>query len=115
MKAALDYFKQSIEEDPTYAGPYSGLADTYAVLGDWQYSEITSKEARPKAKSAAVKALELDDALGEAHNSLAFCFDAFDSDFDSRGEGISARHRSESQLRHRSPLVSMAFERIGPV
>jgi TolB-like protein/DNA-binding winged helix-turn-helix (wHTH) protein/Flp pilus assembly protein TadD len=86
LKVALAYFKQSIDEDPTYAQSYSGLADTYALLGDWQYSEMTSKEALPKAKSAAVKALELDGALGEAHNSLAFCLDAFDWDFDSAGK-----------------------------
>jgi TolB-like protein/DNA-binding winged helix-turn-helix (wHTH) protein/Flp pilus assembly protein TadD len=85
LKVALAYFKQSIDEDPTYAQSYSGLADTYALLGDWQYSEMTSREALPKAKSAAVKALELDGALGEAHNSLAFCLDAFDWDFDSAG------------------------------
>jgi TolB-like protein/DNA-binding winged helix-turn-helix (wHTH) protein/Flp pilus assembly protein TadD len=86
LKVALAYFKQSIDEDPTYAQSYSGLADTYALLGDWQYSEMTSKEALPKAKSAAVKALELDGALGEAHNSLAFCLDAFDWNFDSAGK-----------------------------
>jgi tetratricopeptide (TPR) repeat protein len=86
LKVALAYFKQSIDEDPTYAQSYSGLADTYALLGDWQYSEMTSREALPKAKSAAVKALELDGALGEAHNSLAFCLDAFDWDFDSAGK-----------------------------
>jgi len=53
------------------------LADTYALLGDWQYAVMTPKEALPKAKAAAIKALELDSALGEAHNSLAFCLDGF--------------------------------------
>jgi TolB-like protein/DNA-binding winged helix-turn-helix (wHTH) protein/Flp pilus assembly protein TadD len=86
LKVALAYFKQSIEEDPNYAQSYSGLADAYALLGDWQYAEMTPKEALPKAKSFAVKALELDGMLGEAHNSLAFCLDAFDWDFDSAGK-----------------------------
>jgi TolB-like protein/DNA-binding winged helix-turn-helix (wHTH) protein/Tfp pilus assembly protein PilF len=86
LKVALAYFKQAIDEDPSYAQSYSGLADTYALLGDWQYAEMTSKEALPKAKTAAVKALELDGMLGEAHNTLAFCFDAFDWDFDSAGK-----------------------------
>jgi len=49
------------------------LADTYALLGDWEYAVMTPKEALPKAKAAAIKALELDNTLGEAHNSLAFC------------------------------------------
>jgi TolB-like protein/DNA-binding winged helix-turn-helix (wHTH) protein/Flp pilus assembly protein TadD len=86
LKAALAYFNQAIEEDPKYAQAYSGLADTYALLGDWQYAAMAPNEALPKAKAAAIKALELDSALGEAHNSLAFCLDAFEWDFDSAGK-----------------------------
>jgi TolB-like protein/DNA-binding winged helix-turn-helix (wHTH) protein/Tfp pilus assembly protein PilF len=86
LKVALAYFNQAIDEDPKYAEAYSGLADTYALLGDWQYAAMTPKEALPKAKAAAIKALELDTALGEAHNSFAFCLDAFDWDFDSAGK-----------------------------
>jgi TolB-like protein/Flp pilus assembly protein TadD len=86
LKVALAYFKQAIEEDPKYAQAYSGLADTYALLGDWQYAVMTPKEAFPKAKAAAIKALELDNTLGEAHNSLAFVLDGFDWDFDSAGK-----------------------------
>jgi TolB-like protein/DNA-binding winged helix-turn-helix (wHTH) protein/Flp pilus assembly protein TadD len=85
LKVARAYFNQAIEEDPKYPQAYSGLADTYALLGDWQYAVMTPKEALPKAKAAAMKALELDNALGEAHNSLAFCLDGFDWDFDSAG------------------------------
>src|SRR6202522_3257404 len=86
LKVALAYFKQAIEEDPKYAQAYSGLADTYALLGDWQYAVMTPKEAFPKAKSAAIKSLELDSGLGEAHNSLAVCLDGFDWDFDAAGK-----------------------------
>ncbi len=86
LKVALAYFHQAIDEDPNYAQAYSGLADTYALLGDWQYAVMTPKEALPKAKAVATKALELDNALGEAHNSLAFCLDGFDWDFDSAGK-----------------------------
>jgi TolB-like protein/DNA-binding winged helix-turn-helix (wHTH) protein/Flp pilus assembly protein TadD len=86
LKVALAYFNQAIEEDPKYAAAYSGLADTYALLGDWQYAVIAPKEAFPKAKAAAIKALELDNTLGEAHNSLAFVLDGFDWDFDSAGK-----------------------------
>jgi TolB-like protein/DNA-binding winged helix-turn-helix (wHTH) protein/Flp pilus assembly protein TadD len=86
LKVALAYFKEAIEEDPKYAQAYSGLADTYALLGDWQYAVMTPKEAFPKAKAAAIKALELDSTLGEAHNSLAFVLDGFDWDFDSAGK-----------------------------
>ena len=86
LKVALAYFKQAIEEDPKYAQAYSGLADTYALLGDWQYAVMTPKEAIPQAKAAALKAVELDSALGEAHNSLAFVLDGFDWDLDSGGK-----------------------------
>jgi tetratricopeptide (TPR) repeat protein len=86
LKVALAYFNQAIDEDPAYAQAYSGLSDTYALLGDWQYAVMTPREALPKAKAAAIKALELDSALGEAHNSLAFCLDGFDWNFDSAGK-----------------------------
>jgi TolB-like protein/DNA-binding winged helix-turn-helix (wHTH) protein/Tfp pilus assembly protein PilF len=86
LKVALAYFNQAIEQDPKYAQAYSGLADTYALLGDWQYAVMTPKEALPKAKAAAMKALELDDSLSEAHTSLAFCLDGFDWDFESAGK-----------------------------
>lgn len=86
LKVALAYFNEAIDADPKYAQAYSGLADTYALLGDWQYAVMTPKEAFPKAKAAAVKALELDSTLGEAHNSLAFCLDGFDWDLDSAGK-----------------------------
>jgi tetratricopeptide (TPR) repeat protein len=82
LKVALAYFNQAIEEEPGYAQAYSGLADTYALLGDWQYAVMTPKEALPKAKAAALKALELDDNLSEAHTSLAFCLEGFDWNWD---------------------------------
>jgi len=81
LKNAVDYFNQAIAKDPNYAAAYSGLADTYALLGDWQYSVMPAKEAMPRALSAARKAVELDDNLGEAHASLAFCLEGFDWDF----------------------------------
>jgi TolB-like protein/DNA-binding winged helix-turn-helix (wHTH) protein/Tfp pilus assembly protein PilF len=86
LKAALAYFRQATEEDPNYAKAYSGLADTYALLGDWQYAVMTPKEAFPEAKAAAIHALELDNTLGEAHNSLAFVLDGFDWDLDAGGK-----------------------------
>jgi len=86
LKVALAYFNQAVDEDPKNAQAYSGLADTYALLGDWQYAVMTPKEALPKAKAAAIQALELDSALGEAHNSLAFVLDGFDWDLDAGGK-----------------------------
>jgi tetratricopeptide (TPR) repeat protein len=86
LKVGLAYFNQAVEEDPNYAQAYSGLADTFALLGDWQYAVMTPTQANPKAKAAALKAVELDKTLGEAHNSLAFVLDGFDWDLDSGGK-----------------------------
>ena len=83
LRKAIAYFNQAIEKDPTYAQAYTGLADSYALLGDWEYGGMAPKEAFPKAKAAATKALELDDTLGEAHTSLAFCLDLYDWNWDS--------------------------------
>jgi eukaryotic-like serine/threonine-protein kinase len=69
MTKSIEYFEQAIEKDPSYALAYVGLADSYITLGEWQHLSI--KEALPKAKEAALKALEIDDSLGEAHCSLA--------------------------------------------
>ena len=81
LKKAVDYFNQAIEMDPVYAKAYSGLADSYALMGDWEYGVLAPAEAFPKAKAAATKALELDNTLGEAHTSLAFVLDLFDWDW----------------------------------
>ena len=80
FRKASEYFNQAIARDPTYAPAYSGLADTYALMGDWEYGVLAPLDALPRAKAAAIKAIALDDALGEAHTSLAFLLDAFDWD-----------------------------------
>jgi TolB-like protein/Flp pilus assembly protein TadD len=81
LKRAVDYFNQAIEKDPNYAQAYAGLADSYALMGDWEYGVLPPAEAFPKAKAAAAKALTLDNTLGEAHTSLAFVLDLFDWDW----------------------------------
>jgi len=83
LKKAIDYFSLAIEKDPNYAEAYTGLADAYALSGDWEYAILSPQEASPKAKAAATKALALDDSLGEAHTSLAFAMDQYDWDWES--------------------------------
>jgi serine/threonine protein kinase/tetratricopeptide (TPR) repeat protein len=80
VKQALSYFQQAIEKDPEYALAYAGVADSYAV-GNGGYLGLTGPEARPKAKAAAMKALELDDSLAEAHTTLADTYLYYDWDF----------------------------------
>jgi len=78
LKKAIDYFDQAIAKDPNYAPAYSGLADSYALLGDWEYDALDRNEAFPKAKAAATRALSLDNTLGEAHASLGLCLKLYD-------------------------------------
>jgi tetratricopeptide (TPR) repeat protein len=85
LSKAINYFNEAIEKKPGYADAYAGLADAYALAGDWKYGLVAPKEAYPKAKAAATKAIELDDTLGEAHVSLAFCLENFEWDPESAG------------------------------
>jgi TolB-like protein/DNA-binding winged helix-turn-helix (wHTH) protein/Tfp pilus assembly protein PilF len=82
LKEAINYFKQAISIDPSYAEAYSGLADTYALAGDWGYGILPPSEAFPLAKAAANEALALNDRLAEAHTSLAFVLDLYYWDWD---------------------------------
>jgi TolB-like protein/Tfp pilus assembly protein PilF len=68
VKKAIAYFHQAIDQDPTYAQGYAGLADCYNILG--YYNALPPVEAYPKGKAAALKALELDDSLAEPHATL---------------------------------------------
>ena len=68
LRKAIDYFKQAIDMDPNYALAYAGLADSYALLS--AYGAGSPQESFPLAKTAAQKALELDDTLADAHTSL---------------------------------------------
>jgi eukaryotic-like serine/threonine-protein kinase len=70
FRRAVGFFNQAIERDPSYALAYAGLADTYALLSD--YSVVPPREAMPRARAAAERAIELDDALAEGHTSRAF-------------------------------------------
>ncbi len=66
---AIEYFQQAVERDPSYALAYTGIADSYVLLG-WN-SYLPPKDAFPKGKMAAMKALRLDPDLGEGHTPQA--------------------------------------------
>jgi len=80
LKKSLEYFQQAIDKDPGYAMAYVGLADSYNWLGGG-LNYLSPNETLPKAKAAARKALELDDALGEAHAALAYAEWFYDQDW----------------------------------
>jgi len=81
---AIEYFQQAISNDPGYALAYAGLADTY-ISQAW-FGEVSPREAMPRAKDAALKALESDDDVAEAHVSLAFADCLYDWDWPSAGK-----------------------------
>ncbi len=74
-----DYFQQAIDKDPNYALAYAALADAYNTLGG--FDALASKEAFPKAREAAEKALKLDESLAEAHSALAVVKFSYDWEF----------------------------------
>jgi TolB-like protein/Tfp pilus assembly protein PilF len=69
LRKSIDYFQQAIAADPNYALAYAGVADAYVFLPG--YTAGAPGDCYPKAKEAALKALELDDTLAEAHTTLA--------------------------------------------
>lgn len=66
----IESFRRAIDKDPTYARAYAGLADSYVLLGPTD--ALPAKEVYPLARAAAMKALQFDDTLAEAHASLGF-------------------------------------------
>jgi tetratricopeptide (TPR) repeat protein len=68
IQKGIEYYRQAIEADPTYALAYAGLAESYMTLGYWGY--LSPGEAFPKVKAWALKALDIDDQLAEAHVPL---------------------------------------------
>jgi TolB-like protein/DNA-binding winged helix-turn-helix (wHTH) protein len=79
FKRAADYFQKAIAKDPNYAPAYAGLADTFGLMSTWLLAPQV--EFMPKARKVALKALELDESLAEAHTSLALIAENYDYDW----------------------------------
>jgi TolB-like protein/Flp pilus assembly protein TadD len=79
LQKAVEYFQQAVALEPNYALAFAGLADAYALLSI--YGGGPPREAMPKAKEVALKALSLDDQLAEAHVSLGLILSDYDYDF----------------------------------
>lgn len=79
LKKSLEYAQQAIALEPTYAAAYVGLADSYSLLGA-QHGVLPPRESFPKARAAALRALEIDGKMAEAYASLGFinCCHAWD-------------------------------------
>ena len=79
FRQAADYFQQAIDKDPNYGRAYAGLADTFTLMSTWFVG--SQNELMPKARTAALRALELDESLAEAHASLALIRENYDYDW----------------------------------
>lgn len=102
LSTAIEYFRKAIDEDPLYALAYVGISDSYYRLSNL-YSPTA--EAMPKAKAAALKALEMDDTLAEAHAALGSAFMFYDWDWP------SAR-REFSRAIELNPGCAIAHQRL---
>ena len=75
LKQAVEFFDQAIAKDPNYALAYSGLAESYVLFPN--YSVAMPMDCMPKAKAAALRAIELDDSLAETHTALGIYYSNF--------------------------------------
>ena len=80
LKQAAELYRQAIEKDPNYALAYSGLAETYVLFSS--YDVAPANDSMPQAKAAALRALEIDDSLAEAHTALGFYLSNYEWDRD---------------------------------
>jgi eukaryotic-like serine/threonine-protein kinase len=105
IRKGIDHFQEAIDHDPNYALAYAGLADSYAFLASSSGGQ-PPREIFPRAKAAALKALELDDTLGEAHCSLGFFHLLYDWDY-------AAAEREFKRAIELSPNYANAYDGYG--
>lgn len=79
LARAAGYFQQAIDKDPNYARAYAGLGDAYGLMSSWYFEPPNIYT--PKARAAALKALQLDPDLAEAHTTLALIAQSYDWDW----------------------------------
>lgn len=79
FERAANYFQQAIARDPNYARAYAGLSDTFALMSSWSMG--SPDEFMPKARAAALRAVQIDEGLAEAHTSLALVAENYDYDW----------------------------------
>jgi len=97
IREALTYFERALERDPNYARAHAGIADCFSLLGFYHY--LRPMEAFPEARAAALRALEIDSGLDEAHTSLAYVKAFYDWD----ALGAAAEFQRALELNPNSP------------
>ncbi len=103
LTKAVDYFNGALEKDPAYAPAYAGLADSYALMGDWEYGVLAPRDQGSGAGRHSRRSSHVPCVLsGCLRLGLGFC-----------REGIQASHSVESRLRDSSRLVCLAPDHAG--
>jgi tetratricopeptide (TPR) repeat protein len=98
---SLDYFQKAVQEDPSYAPAFAGLAVANSLLGSAPYTALPPRESFSKAEAAASEALRLDPSLAEAHISLGYALLVYERNYD------KARHEFERAIQLR-PAYAVA-------
>jgi serine/threonine protein kinase/Flp pilus assembly protein TadD len=108
MRKAIEYFRQSIDKDPTFALAYCGLADSYYLLAvqEATLGGTPPNEVWPKAKAAALKAIELDDSLAEGHVPNAVVMRYYDRD-------VAGAEREFKRAIELNPKYSLTYMNYG--
>src|SRR5207248_11098815 len=101
---AIQYFEQVLQYEPRYAMAYSGLADAY-FYRSYAFGNMPSREGMPKARAAALKALELDPNLAEAHTSMALVKFFYDWDW----PGAEAEFKRAIELNPNYPTAHHGY------
>ena len=82
LEESIRQFQEALRDDPNYALPYAGLAEAYALLGShYDSTELSPSDAMSRAKAAAVKAIEMNDAAAETHTALGAIKERYDWDW----------------------------------
>src|SRR5262249_189023 len=100
LHKSLEYYQQAISQDPNFALAYAGLSDTYALLGGPEAGgDMSPNDALPAARTAAIKAIQLDDTLAEPHASLGHVKAYYDRDW----AGAEAEYKKAIELNPNYP------------
>ena len=111
FRKAIEYYEDATRIDPKCALAFAGLADSYSLLG--LYALLPPEEAFPKAKDAALKALDVDDSLAEAHTSLAIARFFFEWDWPAARGDLQSAVDLNPGYESSHHIFSTAFSALG--
>ena len=111
LAKGVEYFEQALKKDDNFALAHAGLADSYSTLGSWENGGLPPSIAMPRARAAAMRALELDPSLAEAHTTLAYTKLHYDWNFKEAEAGVKhalTLHKNYVHAHHWLSHIHMA-------